>query len=173
MSDDKPARKLTKKQADFVEYYLSPVSESRGNASASAIRAGYSERSARQIASKLLSKDDIKDEIADRLTELQVSTDEALVTLALHARGNLGNFVKASPEGVVGFDFTAVKAEHWLTVKTLEITPTELGPKIKMELHDVQAAIAQIIKQHQLKATQPTDIIFNFGVVTEAPKQPA
>lgn len=167
---DKTAPKLNAKQTLFVEYYISPTSQGRGNAAEAARMAGYSAKSARQQGHRLLTNDDIKDEIRARLDALQVSTDEALVTLGLHARGNLGNFVKASPEGVVGFDFTAVKAEHWLTVKTLEITPTELGPKIKMELHDVQAAIAQIIKQHQLKANQPTDhVIFNFGVVTEAP----
>jgi phage terminase small subunit len=56
---------LTFKQARFVEEYLVDL-----NATQAAIRAGYSERTARQIASENLSKPDIQQAIAARQKEL-------------------------------------------------------------------------------------------------------
>ena len=56
---------LTPKQARFVEEYLVDL-----NATQAAIRAGYSERTARQIASENLSKPDIQQAIAARQKEL-------------------------------------------------------------------------------------------------------
>jgi hypothetical protein len=56
---------LTHKQTRFVEEYLVDL-----NATQAAIRAGYSERTARQIASENLSKPDIQQAIAARQQEL-------------------------------------------------------------------------------------------------------
>ena len=64
--------KLTDKQIKFCEEYLVDL-----NATQAAIRAGYSERSARQIASDMLTKHDIQDYIAERQAAL---TEKTLIT---------------------------------------------------------------------------------------------
>lgn len=60
-----PNKKLTEKQIRFCEEYLIDL-----NATQAAIRAGYSEKSARQIAQKMLTKDDIKLYIDELLQQI-------------------------------------------------------------------------------------------------------
>ena len=61
--------KLTDKQMKFCEEYLIDL-----NATQAAIRAGYSETSARQLASEMLTKHNIQDYIAQRQAELREKT---------------------------------------------------------------------------------------------------
>ena len=62
--------KLTAKQQAFCEEYLVDL-----NATQAAIRAGYSEDSAKQIASQNLSKHDIADKIAELQAERSAKTE--------------------------------------------------------------------------------------------------
>ncbi len=72
--------KLTPKQARFVEEYLIDL-----NATQAAIRAGYSERSARTTASRLLTNDDI----SRAIEEAQQSRSERTEITADWVLGNL------------------------------------------------------------------------------------
>lgn len=58
-------RKLTRKQELFIEYYLA----NGFNGSAAAVSAGYSEKTAKEIASELLTKPNIKEIIEAKLKE--------------------------------------------------------------------------------------------------------
>ncbi|MEK4628097.1 terminase small subunit [Solibacillus sp. FSL R7-0682] len=58
-------RKLTIKQQAFADYYIQT-----GNATEAAIKAGYSERSARQIAEQNLTKHDISNYIKEKMEEI-------------------------------------------------------------------------------------------------------
>lgn len=60
---------LTDKQQRFCDEYLIDL-----NATQAAIRAGYSERSARQIANDMLTKHDIQEYIAERQAALSEKT---------------------------------------------------------------------------------------------------
>ena len=60
----KISRKLKPKQRKFIAYYTDPTKDTFGNATRSAIAAGYSEKSARFIASENLTKPNIQSEIA-------------------------------------------------------------------------------------------------------------
>lgn len=79
-------RKLTKKQKRFADEYI--IS---GNLTQSAIRAGYSERTAATIGSENIRKPNIKRYIDERLEELEaskyLSMEEALQITASIARG--------------------------------------------------------------------------------------
>ncbi len=70
-------KKLTPKQKVFCDEYIKTL-----NSTQSAIKAGYSKNSARTIASKLLTKDNIKDYINQRLEKKEdkriASQDEVL-----------------------------------------------------------------------------------------------
>ena len=78
--------KLTAKQQRFCDEYLIDL-----NATQAAIRAGYSERSARQIADSNMSKHDIKEYIKKRMAEkeskLIADQDEVLKYLTSVLRG--------------------------------------------------------------------------------------
>lgn len=59
-------KKLTPKQKAFADYYIET-----GNATESAIKAGYNKKTARQIGSMNLTKVDIKQYIEERLSKIE------------------------------------------------------------------------------------------------------
>jgi len=67
---------LTPKQNRFIEEYLLDL-----NATQAAIRAGYSEKTARQVASENLSKPYIAKAVADKQSELSERTGDTLEKL--------------------------------------------------------------------------------------------
>ena len=81
---------LTDKQQRFVEEYLTDL-----NATQAAIRGGYSEKTARQVASENLSKPDIADAIAqakaERSERTKVTQDRVLEELARLSFSDLRN----------------------------------------------------------------------------------
>ncbi|WP_239700345.1 terminase small subunit [Mammaliicoccus sp. D-M17] len=80
--------KLTIKQQKFVDEYL--IS---GNATDAAIKAGYSKKSARQVATENLSKPYISEYINERLQEVKnnklMSIEEAMLISSSLARGEV------------------------------------------------------------------------------------
>lgn len=91
--------KLTAKQQRFVDEYLIDL-----NATQAAIRAGYSARSARQIADRNMSKDDVKKAVADKMAEKESSLiatqDEILKYLTSVMRGESTASVIVEEEGI-------------------------------------------------------------------------
>lgn len=73
---------ITKKQTKFIDEYLIDL-----NATQAAIRAGYSSVSARSTASRLLTYDNIKSEVAKRMTASRVSSDMVIQHLGSMAKG--------------------------------------------------------------------------------------
>ncbi len=84
---------LSRKQAVFVSEYLQCF-----NAAEAARRAGYSERTARQIGQENLTKPYIQALISDRLAVIHMSANEVLKLLADIARADIGVFFKVSDE---------------------------------------------------------------------------
>lgn len=86
---------LTEKQILFCNEYLIDL-----NATQAAIRAGYSEKSARQIAQRMLTKDDIQEYMQkimnDKQSGLIASQDEVLETLTAVMRRQQKEQVVAS-----------------------------------------------------------------------------
>ena len=72
------------KHVKFVDEYMVDL-----NATQSAIRAGYSEKSARSTASRLLTLDNIKAEIASRMKASRISSDEVIKRMEAMALGDL------------------------------------------------------------------------------------
>ena len=90
-------KKMTEKQKRFCDEYLIDL-----NATQAAIRAGYSENSAKQIGQQNLTKVDIKEYIEKRLAEkeaeLIASQDEVLKYLTSVMRGGSKSSVLARQE---------------------------------------------------------------------------
>jgi phage terminase small subunit len=79
---------FTRKQRIFVDEYLKTW-----NAANSARKAGYSENSIYEIASRLLTNVNIKAEIDKRLENSRMGSDEVLQEFADIARSDMGDFV--------------------------------------------------------------------------------
>lgn len=84
---------LTAQQRTFVSAYLG---EAAGNATKAAIIAGYSEKAARQVASRLLTYAHIQHAIEGRLEKHDLRTDAIL--------RRLGKLAYATPDKVTGAD---------------------------------------------------------------------
>lgn len=93
MENSQP-QKLTNKQAAFVSEYLRDF-----NATQAAIRAGYSEKSARSTGWENLQKPEIEEEIKRLVSEKSMGADEVLIRLADIARGDISDLMALSPAG--------------------------------------------------------------------------
>ena len=132
------------KQRVFVEEYLRCW-----NATEAAKRAGYSERTARQQGSRLLSNANILEEIDKRISEKAMAADEVLIRLAEQARVSLDEVIdvygKGKHEWNVNIPKIIADGKGHL-IKSL--TPTQYG--LKVELHDKQRALELLGKHHRL-----------------------
>lgn len=148
---------LSKKQQAFVEEFFNDF-----NATQAAIRAGYSERSARSIGSENLTKPDISEAINQRLRETAMSADEVLMRLADHGRGDLSDFIKLK-NGLPVIDFEAARrAEKLHLIKKLKVkTRTYTMGRgddavpvterdVDFELYDAQSALQLLGRAHNL-----------------------
>lgn len=153
MSNKRP----TTKQRVFVEKYL--YGDKPFNATAAAIAAGYSKRTAYSIGAENLKKPEIAAEIERCLGEMTMSTDEALVRLTEQGRGLHTRFI--SNNGYV--DIAGLKSAGLghLIKGTKE---TKYG--IVVEFHDAQAAIDKILRvrgayvdRHELTGKDGNDFV--------------
>lgn len=138
-----------KRQA-FVEHYLRCF-----NAAEAARLAGYSERTARQQGSRLLTKVDIQAAIEARLNELKMQADEVLVRLTDQARGSMADFIEVDESGDVNINLKAAKANNSLHLvrkirKTTKHGKTGNETSVEIELYDSQAALVQLSRIHGL-----------------------
>lgn len=145
---------LSTKQRAFVEHYLT-----LWNGYKAAKAAGYSETSARHQASRMLSNDNIRAAIQERLAELKMGADEVLTRLTEHARSSPAPFLDITPEGELrGFDLSEDKPLHLLRKvsmtrrKTRDDATDETVTieNVTIELHDAQAALTLLGKHHRL-----------------------
>jgi phage terminase small subunit len=85
---------MNNKQEAFVNEYLKDH-----NGTQAAIRAGYSKKTARTIASQLLAKLDISEAIKARIADKTMDSDEVLTRLADIARGDITDLMDVTSMG--------------------------------------------------------------------------
>jgi len=160
---------MTNRQRIFIDEYLKCW-----NGAEAARRAGYSARSAYEIARKLLRKVEVSEAIQQRISEKAMSADEVLLRLGEHARGDMGNFLdigsmafqvdlnKAKEMGLTHL----IKKAKMRTVTTLSKEGVETETHdIEIELYDAQDALVTIGKHHGL-FTDKTDITSGGDPIT-------
>jgi len=132
----------------FVDQYLLSW-----NATRAAIEAGYSARSAYSQGSRLLKNDEVQQAIRERMAALTMQADEVLYRLTEHARADIGQFLgKSIPELI----------EHPMTRPIIEIDhgdKADGSERVKVKLHDAQAALTHLWKHHQLAQGKQTDAV--------------
>lgn len=125
--------KLRERQKRFIEEYLVDL-----NATQAAIRAGYSEQTARQMGSENLSKPVIQEAIAEaqnkRTTRTQITQDEVIrrlienVDISMGKKATVITISSKSENGeVVGNDVAQFVYEPSAANKALELLGKHLG----------------------------------------------
>lgn len=142
-------KKLTNKQRIFIDEYLRSF-----NATQSAIKAGYSEKTAREIGRENLTKPDIKAEITARLQASHMSADEGLKRLAEMARGDIGDLLDNN--GLLDIRAAKTNGLTKLLRKIKQKTVTRIGKsdddddveitEIEFEMYSAKDAIDTILK---------------------------
>lgn len=145
--------KLTPKQQRFVEEYTVDC-----NGAQAAVRAGYSKKTAKEQASRLLTNVNVKEAIQKRLSEMAMEADEALKRLADIARGSVDPFMSADDNGNVYIHLGTdeAKSNYNLLRKVKQTKTTTRGKddyereevRTEFELHDAKSALVDILKMH-------------------------
>lgn len=138
---------LTDKQRRFVEEYCVDF-----NRTQAAIRAGYSERTAKEIGHENLTKPHIRAAVDARLDELSMSAAEATKRLTDWGRGDFSPFL--TDDG--GLDLTSEAArENIGLLRKVKIRERMIAGdedaaimerKTEVELHDAKDAVKEIAK---------------------------
>lgn len=152
-SRNKPQQKTenTDDLSDKREAFVNAYFECGFNATAAAKKAGYSDKTARQQGSRLLSDVDIASRIRARMDEEAMSANEVLHRIAAIARGDFGELI----DDLGNPDITKAKSEgrtflikkirtRTITTEDSDITENELEP------YDSLKALELLAKHHKL-----------------------
>jgi phage terminase small subunit len=139
---DAALAELKGKQRKFVVEYLQDM-----HGQNAAIRAGYSEATARSQASRLLTFVNIQAAIQAGMALYAMSAAEALYRLTDHARGDMSDFVRVDEEEIT------------LTWSLLNVSTTDDGEV------DLAGAMIRLASQEHV---QPTDRILHTATITRA-----
>lgn len=139
-------KKLTNRQKRFVEEYLKDM-----NATQAAIRAGYSERTARQMAAQNLTKLNVKNAVEKALREREERTNITQNYVLQGLRENVQRCMQAkpvldregSPTGKYTYHATGANRALELLGKHLGMFPTKVEISVNRELRDLVVETAK------------------------------
>lgn len=145
---------LSPKHRRFCEEYLKTWNAT------DAYQAAYPKSSrdaARRNGSRLMTNDDIREEIQLRVNEITLSANEVLTRLADHAKADMKDFMSVADNGEVALDIAKAEGKTHLIKKVTQRTSRRTTEKavieetsLTLELHDAQAALVHIGKHHKL-----------------------
>ena len=148
---------MTPKQAQFVAEYLVDL-----NGAQAAIRAGYSEKTARNIASELLAKPNIQDAIQAeqkaRSARTGVTADRVIQELARIAFSDPRKVMEWGPGGVVLRESSELSDDDAATIAEVSETRSESGGSIKAKLWSKPDALEKLARHLGLYAAEKTDV---------------
>jgi len=146
--DEEPIE-LTDKQQRFVEEYCLCF-----NGAVAARKAGYSEHTAKQIATENLSKPYLRAAIDAKMKELTMGVDEALMRMSDFARGSFKSFVDVDDDENITVVLNSDEAQRNIhLIKKIKQTKRKYGEGgqdiiTEIELHDAKDAVAKILQMH-------------------------
>ncbi|ODN41610.1 hypothetical protein BGC07_16080 [Piscirickettsia litoralis] len=132
--------KLSAKHKKFATEFLVDL-----NATQAAIRAGYSERTAKVQGARLLTNANIQEYIQSRQSKLQEKTEitqeRVLTEYAKVAFSNMSDFANWSPSSVNLIDSNSLTSDKTACIAEITENSTENGSNIKIKLHDKLRAL--------------------------------
>lgn len=124
------------------------------NGTAAAIRAGYSPKSAKDIAYELLRNPDIQELIALKEARLSarlgISQERIKNELASVAFANMRNFVDVKNGEVIVKDMDAISELDSAAIQEISVSPTKYGDVIRVKLADKKAALELLGKTENM-----------------------
>lgn len=149
---------LSPKRKRFVEEYLVDF-----NGAQAAIRAGYSKKTARTQAERLLTKVDVKEAVAEgqarKREESELSQIRVLEEFATIALSNISDFLSFGPGGVILKNSQDISRHLLACVSEVSSCDTANGTQIKFKLHNKVDALNSVCKLlgFPTSATTPED----------------
>ena len=142
-------KQLTPKQRRFVEEY--PVDF---NATAAAVRSGYSEKTARAIGAENLTKPHIAEAIQKTMAEIsekaEITVEQIVEELRLVAFSDMRNYVKWGSRGIRLKASEGLDEDVARVVAEVSQTETVSGGSIKFKLHDKLSALKMLGQYKQM-----------------------
>jgi phage terminase small subunit len=142
--------RLTPKQAKFVEEFLVDF-----NGTKAAIRAGYSPKTARFQASRMLANVDIQESFLQRCQELQEANDltpeKVIAELEKIAFARMDTYTNWGPDGVQLVASDNLPDGAAAAVSEVSEVTTDKGHNIRFKLHDKAASLDKLLKYMQWK----------------------
>ena len=142
---------LTAKQQRFVEEYLVDL-----NATQAAIRAGYSQKTARDIGCENLTKPNIASAITEKMKALsertEITVDDVVKELALLGFANMLDYVRISEEGEPFIDLSDLTREQAAAISETMVEDYYEGRgegarqvrKVRLKFHDKKGALTKL-----------------------------
>lgn len=143
--------KFNPKQLRFVGEYLIDL-----NGTQAAIRAGYSPKTAKEQASRLLTNVNVRAEVERRQKEicakLGITQEKVVTELANLAFSNMGDYMKCTPSGDPYLDFSGLTREQQAALVEVTVEDYVEGhgdnardvQKVKFKLADKRAALVDL-----------------------------
>lgn len=144
---------LSAKHQQFVEEYLRCFNATRAY---QAVYPSVGRLTAASNGYRLLRENpEVAEYIQQRLSETAMSTDEVLMRLAEHARGNMGDFIRVTPDGSFAIDLThAESAQKLGLIRKVTKTTRRFGDmeieEATIDLYDSQSALVHLGKHLDL-----------------------
>lgn len=144
---------LTAKQERFVAEYLIDL-----NATQAAIRAGYSEKTATEQGSRLLTNVKVQEAIAKgqnkTAEKLEITKDRIVEELAKIGFSNMLDYMRAGSDGDPYLDFSDLTREQAAALSEVTVEDFKDGRgedardvrRIKFKLHDKKGALVDLAK---------------------------
>lgn len=133
---------LNPKQQRFVAEYLKDL-----NATQAAIRAGYSAKTAPQIASRLLTNVKVAEAVAAGQKAIAekagVTVEKIVAELALLGFSNMEDFASVSPDGSPALDCSKLNRSQWAAVNQIKVDD---DGGVTLKLYDKRAALVDLGK---------------------------
>lgn len=142
---------MTPKEELFVREYLVDL-----NGAAAAVRAGFGRTHANTTGYRLRQRADVREAIeaglAERNAALDISADRVLAEYARIAFSDMADFADFGPEGVRLRDLSALGRDQTAAIASLSAATRELGPSVRIRLHDKLAALDALARHIGLEA---------------------
>lgn len=144
---------LTPKQERFVAEYLIDL-----NATQAAIRAGYSEKTATEQGSRLLTNVKVQEAIAKgqnkTAAKLEITKERIVEELAKIGFSNMLDYMRAGTDGDPYLDFSSLTREQAAALAEVTVEDFKDGRgedardvrRIKFKLHDKKGALVDLAK---------------------------
>jgi|SRR5918996_1343313 phage terminase small subunit len=136
---------LTPKQSQFIEEYLVDF-----NATQAAIRAGYSEKTARAIGFENLTKPDIQEALAQRRQEIadanELTPEKVVAELAKIAFASMDTYTSWGPLGVRMVASNELPEGAAAAVAEVTESITDKTYSLRFKLHDKAGSLDKLLK---------------------------